>query len=704
VQATEIFRGGVWQAAFGKVIVGTSGVLDSSLCQGQAVEVGGIIRPLRGALAEGLFDPRQFYGEQAIYRQLQADSTNAWKVVGTAAGLPLAERFSVWARKTLALGLPVEDEPLRLMWTLALDWKAPLTESVEEPFMRAGTFHIFAVDGLRVGLLAAIGVGLLRALQIPRAGCGLMVIPLIWFYVGLTGWPASAVRAGIMMSIVILGWAVKRPGDMIASLFVAAVVILVWEPAQLFQAGFQLSFVVVLCIGVLLPPMRRLLHERLFAPDRLLPDDLRPAWRVGLDRLRRWGLDTMAMSLAAWLGSIPLAAWYFHLFTPVGVAANFVVVPLTGLALMSCMGSLLTGGWFPGLAVLFNHSGWFWMKCIIAASQWSSRWPEGNWYVSAPRPMVFVVYYLVLLTVATGWIFRMKYKRTAWAALAAVSVVWAADWRHQRGAARIDVLALPGAPAVFAGGAGLGRDLLADCGDTAAAEGIVKPFLHAHGVNHLDNFCLTAAYQQAAGGAEIILTNFSAAVLAGPGRVRSPAYRRLEADLARSPGRWRTVQAGDEAAGWTALYPAQGDQFTAADNMALAWQRNIHGHSVLLLSLLARDGQDLLAKRHPELRAEIVVAGLPMRDEPLSEPLLDLLQPKLIIIADSELPATRRATPKLRERLARRGGVQVIYCRDDGSLTLFIRDGGWEARDAGGREPRIVNNKPKDPAPDAPGR
>jgi len=349
------------------------------------------------------------------------------------------------------------------------------------------------------------------------------------------------------------------------------------------------------------------------------------------------------------------------------------------------MGSLLAGGWFPGLAILFNHGGWFWMKCIMAASQWSARAPAGNWYVAAPRPMTFVWYYAVLLAVFTGWIFRARRKRTALAALLLLSALWAADWQHQRGAARLDVLALRGAPAVFAGGAGTNRDLLADCGDAASAEGIVKPFLHAQGVNRLGAFCLTAGYQQSVGGAEIVLTNFApAAVFSGPARARSPAYRRAAAALEQLPGLRRTVQDGDGLEGWAVLYPGAADRFPAADQVSLALQRSFHGHSVLLLSALGRDGQNLLMTRHQELRAEIVVAGLPARDEPLGEPLLDMLQPKLIIIADSELPATRRATEKLRERLARRAGARVLYCRDAGSLTLLLRRDGWEVHDASG--------------------
>jgi beta-lactamase superfamily II metal-dependent hydrolase len=392
------------------------------------------------------------------------------------------------------------------------------------------------------------------------------------------------------------------------------------------------------------------------------------------------------MSLAAFLGGMPLAAYYFHLLTPVGVPANIVVVPLTGLALMSCMGSLLTGGWIPPVAALFNNAGWLLMKCIIAASQWFAHWPECNWYVSAPRPMTFVWYYSVLLAVFTGWVFRARRKGLALAALLLLSVAWAVDWKLQRSVKRLDVVALRGAPVVFIGGSGTNQDLLADCGNAAAAEGIVKPFLHAQGVNRLGDFCFTTGYSQNIGGAEVIQTNFApATVCGGPVRVRSTVYRRLATELEQIPGLWRTVQDGDGLDGWSILYPNAEDKSAAADEVSLVLQRTIRGHSVLLLPALGRDGQNLLMARHPELRAEIVVAGLPARDEPLAEPLLDFLQPKLVIIADSEFPATRRAPEKLRDRLAQRAGTRVLYCHESGSLTLLLRRNSWEVRDASGR-------------------
>ena len=84
---------------------------------------------------------------------------------------------------------------LRLEQSLTVGDKTHLTRKVTEPFVRAATYHIFAVDGLRMAIIFGIFLGLFRTIGLPRAACGLVLIPVIWFYVALTGWPASAIRA-----------------------------------------------------------------------------------------------------------------------------------------------------------------------------------------------------------------------------------------------------------------------------------------------------------------------------------------------------------------------------------------------------------------------------------------------------------------------------------------------------------------------------
>src|SRR3989454_6388465 len=138
-----------------------------------------------------------------------------------------------------------------------------------------------------MAIIFGIFFGLLRAISVPRAVCGLLLIPLIWFYTALTGWPASAIRATVMLTVIVIGWLLKRPSDLVNSLFAAALIILIWQPQQLFQAGFQLSFFVVLCLVLTMPALHSL-GARLLAPDPLIPASLRPRWHEALRTPGRW--------------------------------------------------------------------------------------------------------------------------------------------------------------------------------------------------------------------------------------------------------------------------------------------------------------------------------------------------------------------------------------------------------------------------------
>jgi beta-lactamase superfamily II metal-dependent hydrolase len=125
------------------------------------------------------------------------------------------------------------------------------------------------------------------------------------------------------------------------------------------------------------------------------------------------------------------------------------------------------------------------------------------------------------------------------------------------------------------------------------------------------------------------------------------------------------------------LYPGATNNFPRADDNALVLLGKFPGAKVLLLSDLGRDGQSALLERTNDLHADIVVAGLPIEGEPLCDALLDAIQPKIIVIADSEFPASRRASRELKERLTGRN-VPVIFTRTSGAATIVARPGGWE--------------------------
>jgi ComEC/Rec2-related protein len=650
------------------------------------------MRPPKGPAAEGLFDYRAYLRWQGVYYELRAQTTNDWQLLpelGAPATPPLADRFLTWAQATLERGLPDRTDPegrrpVDLLLWMTLGLKTTVTDEVSEPFMFTGTMHIFAISGLHIALISGILVALLRVLQAPRAMCGWLVIPLIWFYTAATGWQPSAIRSAIMMTVIIIGWMLRRPGALLNSLAGSAFIILLWEPRQLFQASFQLSFFVVLSIGLMLPPLETVVN-RVLQTDPFLPEELLPRWRRWLGRPLRWLLLSLATSFAAWLGSLPLIAWYFHLLTPVSLLANLVIVPVSGFALMCNLGSLFCGGWLPLFTEWFNHAGWFLMASMDQLSRWAAAWPGAYFYVPAPGLALMLAYYAVLAGLLSGWLLTRR--RRAWTAAGAGALLLAAGgyWLAAKPEPRITVLALNGGAAQYVRGSAPGEDLLIDCGDSPDAGFVVKPFLKAQGVNQLRHLILTHGDLRHVGGYEVLSEAFrTRAVATSYARARSPVYRQIVAGLEDSPRRWVRLQRGQQLAGWTVLHPGRDQQFSQADDNALVLRREWRGTRVLLLSDLGKAGQGALLEQEPDLRADMVVTGLPARGEPLSDELLAAIQPQLIVVNDAEFPALERAGARLRERLER-AGRRVVYTSDEGSVTIRFKAQGWELRAMSGK-------------------
>jgi competence protein ComEC len=695
VQVTALRRNTDWQPASGLIIVTTPGATGGSFFAGQPVEISGVIGPPPPPLAEGLFDYRDYLRTRGIYYQLKADSTNDWQLGATPLlQPPLTDRFLNWSQRTLALGLPVEDEPLRLLWAMTLGWRTALTADISEPFLRAGTMHLFAIDGLRIALISGMLVALLRVLQISRAWCGIVAIPVIWFYTAATGWESSAIRASIMMTIIIGGWALKRPGDLINSLAAAAFIILLWEPRQLFEASFQLSFFVVLVIGLMLPPLNKM-FDRLWQGDPLLPHELLPRWRRSLIATLRMLARYFALSFAAWIGSIPLAAKYFHLFSPVSTPANIIAVPLGTLALMSNLGALVCGAWFPWAAGLFNHSAWFFMCAMTWVSELATKIPGAFFYVPAPSWLDIALFYAVLVGALSGWLFAPKRRLMSALALILIGAGYAWHWQATRHEIELTVLPLNGGHAVWVDAPGRKNDWLVNCGDADAVGFTLKPFLRAQGVNHLSRLALTYGSARNNGGAELINELFGIdELVTSPIPFRSSAYREVVARFNQPPARHTVIQRGDHAGGWQVLHPGAAEDFAHADDAALVLLGNFYHVRVLLLSDLGRSGQSALLAHTNDLRADVVIAGLPDESEPLCDALLEAVQPKVIVVADSEYPANRRASRTLHERLDQRK-IPVIYTRTAGAVKIVTRPDGWELKTMDGQ--KITSQKSRAP-------
>jgi competence protein ComEC len=259
-------------------------------------------------------------------------------------------------------------------------------------------------------------------------------------------------------------------------------------------------------------------------------------------------------------------------------------------------------------------------------------------------------------------------------------------WEQSRAETDLTVLPLDGGHAVWVDAAGRKNDWLVNCGNESSVEFTLTPYLRAQGVNKIRRLVLTHGDARDCGGAESLNELFGIGELVtSPAHFRSAAYREIVTEFDKPPSRHEIIQSGDIAGCWRALHPGAANDFSPADDSPLVLLGNLRGSKVLLLSDLSRAGQDELLAHTNDLRADIVVAGLPNEGEPLCNALIDAIQPKVIVIADSEFPATRRANRALKDRLEQKK-IPVIYTRNSGAVTIVTDQRGWKLQTMDGQK------------------
>ncbi len=188
---------------------------------------------------------------------------------------------------------------------------------IREDFARTGTAHIIAISGFNVGIVVFTALFLLKALRIRRKARYLLVIPILLAHMWAVGAQASVVRATIMALMVLIGYLLERDTDIINSLSLSALIILGYNPRQIFDIGFQLSFVSVLGIVWL-------------SPRFIGWFNLKPKTGIALKFL----VESLSVSLAAWLATLGFTAYYFRIVTPISILANLIIVPWVSLVII----------------------------------------------------------------------------------------------------------------------------------------------------------------------------------------------------------------------------------------------------------------------------------------------------------------------------------------------------------------------------------
>src|SRR5256885_6903987 len=279
---------------------------------GDELKLFGIAEPIEPPRNPGEFDMRSYLTRQDVRRSLFVRYEESGTTLRKGAGNPIlvaAQKSRQRMQRVICRGLDDSPQVQNFLGGIALGLRHQTPEDIEEPFQQTGTLHLFAVAGLHVGIVARLLWVAAVVARLSRKQATIVIIPLLLFYAAITGLHVSSVRAAVMSSVLLAGVFFERRVFVLNSLAAAAFLLLSWDTNEFFSTGFQLSFAVVGGIVLLADPLSKFLRE-LGAPDPFLPPRLvhgfRRTSRICYDWICRGG----SVSVAAWLGSLPLIFWY----------------------------------------------------------------------------------------------------------------------------------------------------------------------------------------------------------------------------------------------------------------------------------------------------------------------------------------------------------------------------------------------------------
>src|SRR3989338_8849031 len=331
----------------------------------------------------GQYDGRGSLGRSHIHGLFRARPADGIVVVQSHRGHPLLEAvFHLRARWEALIRQTFNERDAGLLVSLLLGQRVALDEELKDAFVETGTIHLLVISGFNVGLVAGVLELFLRMFGLPWRIRLLLLSVGVGGYCLLTGMQPPVVRATLMAWVVIGACALDRVISWPNTLAAAALLILLLQPVQLFDPGFQLSFGAVASLLVFPGRWQSWIEPRLAW--------LRPGW------LRRYVALSLSATSAVWVGLAPVLAAYFHLVSPVSMLANLLLAPLLSVLISVGTTCLMLGTMWEGVMGWGSGPLTWVLQATLRSVSWCHEIPGGYWFVGHPPPWFLFGYYVLV--------------------------------------------------------------------------------------------------------------------------------------------------------------------------------------------------------------------------------------------------------------------------------------------------------------------
>ena len=556
---------------------------------GDMVAVSGKISLPRDAMNPAEHDFRGMSYRTGIRARFSSSRSDLLGIVSSGKGFLVKARRSLSALRQKAvrkLEKALSRQALAMAESVTLGIRSEINSRTRDILTRTGTMHILAVSGLHVGMAAVIFLVILRQMGLPLGARNLLASLGILAFAALTGFRASSLRAAIMGSLLLFSSASSRKPDIINALGVSAFIITFFDPGQFFSWGFILSYLAVISIALLIP----LTDHFLF---------IGPAETSRSGKIKIYFLKTVSVSMAVWIGTMPVIASYFRIITPSCLLANIIAVP--GLFILIVLSAVVIFMpevlFFPFVSRLAAMLVSGLTEGLMKVLHFIGSLPGGFVRVAQPGAAISAVFYAALILAIFA--FRRKAKRL----YLAVFLIAAANlfvWKEvslsppentkitffSTGRSDASLLEFPDGKVMLidAGTAGERRS-----GDSA--RDVILPYLAERGIRKIDCALITHPHEDHIGGFPCLLKELRIGTLIDSSLTRGKEVTRLYTHILETAGKKNiprvSVKKGDLIKGFqntriTVLNPPESGYYENANSDSIVLKMVMpHGLGVL---------------------------------------------------------------------------------------------------------------------------
>lgn len=271
--------------------------------------------------------------------------------------------------------------------------KSQISQEDRNIFSYSGTAHVVAVSGLHVGIIAAFIYLLLGFIPNRTLKLIIFLICLI-FYISMTGFQPSAMRAGFMASLVYLAGMLQRHHKIINILCLSVLILIIIQPELIFSGGFQMSVASILGIGIFYQQIRYRLGKL----------------NMNNNRVTASIIDSNSVTLAASIVVTPIVAYYFNIYSLISPLTNLFVIPLTSLGLIFSLIAVLLSYVNLFFASIYASAADLFIRLSMEINRLSLKLPlsylQGDYTIVLSVSISLVIIYMVFTKSKINLLFR----------------------------------------------------------------------------------------------------------------------------------------------------------------------------------------------------------------------------------------------------------------------------------------------------------